>query len=303
MKVSIITTIYQAEKDLPRLLDSMMAQKSAELEFFLIDNGSPDRCGEICQEYAKKDPRFKIYALKDNIGYIRARNLGIKLVDGDYIGFCDSDDFLEPNGYDRAVEKIKKVDCDFYLTSYRTITNEKSELHLMPFKTGLYSESRIQDMISPQVFGFLPGRGFLHGFAWKQIIRRSIIMENGFSFMEVLKPYEDQLFNADIIGKCDKVYVDDTVIYDYVINQESITAQLYANFDPEAERDRILLLYSEKDKRTRNKLEQTANCNQCFHAIYSSILTMTKCQEMIGLTAKKIRELYKHQKIRQIIVG
>ena len=98
MKISIITTVYKAEQDLPRLLDSMMAQKSPGLEFFLIDNGSPDRCGEICREYAKKDPRFTVYTLKENIGYIRARNLGIKVCDGDYVGFCDSDDYLEPGG-------------------------------------------------------------------------------------------------------------------------------------------------------------------------------------------------------------
>ena len=58
MKISIITTIYKAERDLPRLLESMMAQESSELEFFLIDNGSPDKCGEICEEYKRKDKRF-----------------------------------------------------------------------------------------------------------------------------------------------------------------------------------------------------------------------------------------------------
>ena len=94
MKISIITTVYKAEQDLPRLLDSMMAQKAPELEFFLIDNGSPDRCGEICREYAEKDPRFTVYTLEENIGYIRARNLGLEVCDGDYVGFCDSDDFL-----------------------------------------------------------------------------------------------------------------------------------------------------------------------------------------------------------------
>ena len=70
MKISIITTIYKAEKELPRLLDSMMAQKSSELEFFLIDNGSPDKCGEICRDYAKRHGRFKTFTIKDNIGHI-----------------------------------------------------------------------------------------------------------------------------------------------------------------------------------------------------------------------------------------
>ena len=106
MKVSIVTTIYKAEKDLPRLLDSMMALKSPKLEFFLIDNGSPDRCGEICAEYAKKDNRFFVRTLEENIGYIRARMLGVQECHGDYVGFCDSDDHLEPGGYDHAIREI-----------------------------------------------------------------------------------------------------------------------------------------------------------------------------------------------------
>ena len=83
MRISIVTTIYKAEKDLPRLLDSMMALRNPDLEFYLIDNGSPDRCGEICAEYARKDSRFFVLTLKENIGYIRARMLGLKECHGD----------------------------------------------------------------------------------------------------------------------------------------------------------------------------------------------------------------------------
>ena len=108
MRISIVTTIYKAEKDLPRLLESMMSLKSPDLEFFLIDNGSPDRCGEICKEYAKKDDRFFVRTLEDNIGYIRARMLGIRECHGDYVGFCDSDDYLEPDGYDHAFQVISQ---------------------------------------------------------------------------------------------------------------------------------------------------------------------------------------------------
>ena len=83
MKVCIITTVYNAAEDLPRLLNSMMAQKSSELEFFLIDNGSTDNSRSICEEYAKLDNRFKIFIIKENVGYICARNIGIKEVTAD----------------------------------------------------------------------------------------------------------------------------------------------------------------------------------------------------------------------------
>ncbi|MGN0550978.1 MAG: glycosyltransferase family 2 protein [Acutalibacteraceae bacterium] len=276
MKISIITTIYKAEKDLPRLLESMMAQKSPELEFFLIDNGSPDNCGEVCNEYAKKDSRFTVYTLKDNIGYIRARNLGIQKCSGDYVGFCDSDDYLENGGYDRAIEKIYETQCDLYLTSYRTIFTKREEINLLPYECGLYKNQQVQTVIRPQAFGRLPGKGVLHGFAWKQIFRKSIILDNRFEFMPELQPYEDQLFNTDIIGKCNSVYVDDNVIYNYIVNEQSITAKLLADFDSSAEWGRIALLYKEKLKRAKNQAEIEANCNESLEKIYEYLLNLAK---------------------------
>jgi glycosyltransferase involved in cell wall biosynthesis len=281
----------------------MMAQESSELEFFLIDNGSPDRCGEICAEYAKKDRRFKIFTIAENVGYIKARNIGIHEVDADYIGFCDSDDYLEPKGYDRAIEKIRETDCDLYLAAFRTVSENKKFENYLPYKTGLYVGDKVQEIIRPQTFGRLPGRGVLHGFAWKQIVRRSIITENGFFFMEELKPYEDQLFNTDIIGECESVYVDDSFIYNYVVNETSITAQLRSDFDPMAESSRILRLYSEKKKRVKLNLDIEANCNESLEMIYECILTMVKQKFSIIKVAKQIRCFFGNNDTREIIHG
>lgn len=276
MKLSIITTVYKAENDLPRLLDSMMAQKAPELEFFLIDNGSPDRCGEICREYAKKDPRFTVYTLEENIGYIRARNLGIEVCDGDYIGFCDSDDYLEPGGYDRAVEKIKESDCDFYATAFRTLGSNWERVDLLPFAPGLYEDEAIREKLLPQLFGFLDGRFMLHGFMWKHVIRRSIVMAGGIRFYEPLKPYEDQLFNIDVMKHCRQVYVDNNAIYNYIVNEQSITAKMVENFDAEAEWQRIKGLYEQKLRRSENEAEHTALSNQALDNAYVMILNMVK---------------------------
>ena len=271
MKISIITTVYKAEKDLPRLLDSMMAQKSTELEFFLIDNGSPDRCGEICREYAKKDPRFTLFTIKENIGYIRARNVGIQECSGDYIGFCDSDDYLEPEGYDRAVERILQTQCDFYATAWRTICSSSTD-NLLPFPAGTYPG---QDIL-PQAFGPIDGKGMLHGFAWKHIYRRSIVLKEGVTFIEELKPYEDQIFNIDVLKHCGRVCIDDHVMYNYIVNPESITAQMAQNFDAEGEWKRICALYAEKAARAESPIHTEALCNQTLHFIYSLTLGMAK---------------------------
>lgn len=303
MKISIITTVYNAESTLPRLLDSMVAHKSPVLEFFLIDNGSQDGSNEICREYVKKDRRFKIYSLNDNIGYIRARNLGLKLVDGEHVGFCDSDDFLEPGGYDRAVEVIVKTQCDFYLAAYNIVSGETVVKCRPPYKAGLYQSDDVQETILPQTFGPLPNRGCLHGFAWKQIIRSRIVRENNFSFLESLQPYEDQLFNTDVIRKCRTVYVDDSVLYNYVANQESITARQVADFDPEHERERIVSLYAEKKKRVLRAIEREACCNQSLVGIYSCILMIVKQSSGIIDTAKTIKRLFNDNVTAEIIAG
>lgn len=291
MKLSIITTVYKAENDLPRLLESMMAQKSPELEFFLIDNGSPDRCGEICREYAAKDPRFTVYTLEENIGYIRARNLGIEVCDGDYIGFCDSDDYLEPGGYDRAIAKIKETDCDFYATAYKTIGAAGVRVDLLPFAPGLYKDADVQEQLLPQLFGYLDGRPMHHGFMWKHVLRRSIVTANSIRFYEPLKPYEDQLFNIDVMKHSRRVYIDDTILYNYIVNEQSITAKLVAHFDADAEWQRIRMLYEQKLRRCENEQEHTALCNLGVWYTYILALNMVKCKALTH--AESVRLLRK----------
>lgn len=270
MKVCIITTIYKAEKDLPRLLDSMIQQKSPELEFFLIDNGSPDRCGEIAAEYAKRDSRFSIYTIKDNMGYIRARNEGIRVCTGDYIGFCDSDDFLEPGAYDRAIERIHETDCDMYITSYRTLSGKNVIENKLPYKVGLYEGKAIKEEVLPNAFGPCNGRSELHGFMWKEIFRHNLVSD--LSFDESLKPYEDQIFNLDVIARCNRLYIDDNPIYNYIVNPESITAKMASSFDFATEYNLVHHLYEEKLKRSTDIIHRQAICTQTLGSFYSMFL-------------------------------
>ena len=278
--ISIVTTIYKAEKYLPRLLDSMMALKSPELEFFLIDNGSPDRCGEICAEYTKRDGRFFLYSLKENIGYIKARMLGIKECHGDYVGFCDSDDYLEPGGYDKAVQIIKEQDCDLYITAHKTHFEKAVRLNLPPYKKGSYEGEAIINGILPQAFGFLKGRNRLHGFMWKQIYKRSILLYNGFSLNENLKPWEDQVLNIDMIQHSERIYVDDTVIYNYFANSGSVTSSMIRDFDADGFWKNVRTLYLEKSKRAHSRIEKRANANATLYLMDLLVVSLCKDQSL-----------------------
>ena len=95
VQISIIVPIYKVEKYLVRCVESLMAQDFSSLEIILIDDGSPDRCGEICDNYAKKDTRITAYH-KPNGGLSDARNYGLERAHGEYVLFVDSDDYLEP---------------------------------------------------------------------------------------------------------------------------------------------------------------------------------------------------------------
>ncbi|OUQ56652.1 hypothetical protein B5E58_10530, partial [Tyzzerella sp. An114] len=93
-KISVIVPIYNVEKYLNRCVDSIINQTYKNLEIILVDDGSPDNCGKICDEYAKKDNRIKVVH-KENGGVSSARNVGLNIATGDYIGFVDGDDWID----------------------------------------------------------------------------------------------------------------------------------------------------------------------------------------------------------------
>ena len=105
-KLSIIVPVYKVEQYLHKCIDSILSQTFTDFELILIDDGSPDRCGEICDEYAAKDDRIIVIHQK-NRGVSAARNAGLDIARGEYIGFVDSDDWIEPEMYESML-------CDTY---------------------------------------------------------------------------------------------------------------------------------------------------------------------------------------------
>lgn len=303
MRISIVTTIYKAEKDLPRLLDSMMSLKSPDLEFFLIDNGSPDRCGEICEEYAKNDNRFFIRTLKDNIGYIRARMLGINECHGDYVGFCDSDDYLEPGGYDHAAMVLSELKCDLYITSHKVHFGDDVYVIHPPYDTGIYRDN-IKEVVLPQAFGSLKGKDRLHGFMWKHLYRKKLILESGISLIEDLKPWEDQIFNIDFLQHCHSVLVDNQVIYNYFAKSGSVTRSMIVDFDAEDFWRKTSALYVEKLSRVSTSLERLANANALMSNLDSLVVCLCKKTELSSKTvARTLRSMLGRDEIANHILS
>lgn len=116
--LSIIVPIYNVELYLPRCIDSILAQTFTDFELILIDDGSPDRCGEIMEEYAKRDSRI-ITIHQENKGVSAARNAGLSIAQGTYIGFVDPDDWIDPGMYDGIIRAMKKTGAELGFCSWR----------------------------------------------------------------------------------------------------------------------------------------------------------------------------------------
>lgn len=116
--ISIIVPVYNVRKYLHRCVDSILAQTYKNIEVLLIDDGSPDNSGEICDEYAEKDPRVRVFH-KPNGGVSSARNLGLKEAKGQYIGFVDSDDYILPKMYENLLDLIQSQGVDIAICGYQ----------------------------------------------------------------------------------------------------------------------------------------------------------------------------------------
>ena len=122
--VSIIVPVYNVEKYLSKCIDSILAQTYKNLEIILVDDGSKDNSGTICDEYSKKDKRIKIIH-KPNGGISDVRNHGLKIATGDYIGFVDSDDYIAEDMFETLVSLLEKNDADISIVSFYEYYNGK----------------------------------------------------------------------------------------------------------------------------------------------------------------------------------
>lgn len=110
-QISVIVPVYNVEQFLPKCLDSIIGQTYPNLQIILVDDGSTDGCGEICDEYARKDNRIKVIH-QENSGTVKARNSGISLATGDYLAFVDADDYLPFDAYQELSAAIESENYD-----------------------------------------------------------------------------------------------------------------------------------------------------------------------------------------------
>lgn len=139
--ISVIVPVYKVEKYLPFCMDSLLGQKYENLEIILVDDGSPDNCPVLCDEYASKDSRVRVVH-KENGGLASSRNAGLDCCKGDYIAFLDSDDFIEPETYSEMVAFSLKEDLDIVCCEISRVQNGKEIERYRFYETGTIKSGR-----------------------------------------------------------------------------------------------------------------------------------------------------------------
>lgn len=149
--VSIIVPVYKVEKYLNRCVKSLLQQTLTDIEVILVDDGSPDRCPGMCDKWTLKDKRIKVVH-KKNGGLSSARNVGLTVAQGEYVGFVDSDDDVEKTMYERLYTIIEKERVDFVISDYIRIPKEgEAYLNTLDIQGGHYNKVMIKEHIFPKL--------------------------------------------------------------------------------------------------------------------------------------------------------
>lgn len=209
-ELSIIIPVYNVEKYLRQCLDSILTQTSQNYEVILVDDGSTDESPAICDQYAKKDKRFKVIH-KKNEGVSVARNAGIDICTGEFISFVDSDDWLEPTYVSTLICQMRNADLIFFSHIVHSEDGLKSSYQLK--EKFIDNENAKEDFIL-HLFNNMLYVDF-YGYTWNKAFRRDIIMKNNIRFVSGLTFYEDEIFTNDYIMHVKKVRSISTPLYNY----------------------------------------------------------------------------------------
>lgn len=217
MLISVIVPIFNVEKYLEKCVTSICKNTYKNIEIILVDDGSTDKCGQMCEKYIKKDSRIKVIH-KENGGLSSARNAGIEVAKGDYYLFIDSDDYIDIEMIEYLVKAAEKYQSQVISGGYeridengnsklKTLLKEKEYLGVNSILEGLFVENNISIV------------------AWGKLYRKDIF-EQGIRFLEG-KNHEDNIFSMDLFEYIQSYVTISRCDYKYLIRDDSITKMAF----------------------------------------------------------------------------
>jgi len=209
-KVSVIVPVYKVETYLVRCLDSLCRQSLRDIEIVLVDDASPDRCGEICEAYAEKDARFKVIHHPENRGLGAARNTGIAHATCDYLMFVDSDDVVHEDFCRLPYECAVRRHADLVMFGYKVVSLERMRTIIKTVSDGYLPRNEAVEL-SFSGFGMV---------AWNKLYSKYLF--NGIYYPEGII-YEDTATTYKLIWKAASIYCVNEVLYSHCLRLNSLS--------------------------------------------------------------------------------
>ncbi len=222
-EISIIVPVYKAEDFLGRAVKSVQAQSFSDYELILVEDGSPDQSGALCDALAKEDSRIRVLH-KTNGGVSSARNLGMSEAKGKYFAFLDADDWFEPAFLETLHSALVQHQADSAACGHWKVFPEGGkEAEHAALPSGVYEKDAILEGIVHRLLGDRIGKGeeLLNGFIWRFLFTADIIREKQLQFEGAY--LEDELFLMEYFCHAQRLAVDDMPLYDYLQNPLSVT--------------------------------------------------------------------------------
>ena len=213
-KISIIVPIYNVELYLPRCIDSVLSQSFSDFELVLINDGSTDQSGDICDEYATKDSRIKVIH-QDNKGVSYARNRGLDVATGEYIAFVDPDDYIDGRMYEILVRKIEEVKADIAICSFAFVKNSTVMAQDSGEKCQLFNKEQALE------YYFNEKLPFDYSFLWNKLFHKNLfknIRLNSNLFVQ-----EDSEALIRFLDLCSSIVYTPDALYFYSLRCDSLS--------------------------------------------------------------------------------
>lgn len=219
--ISVIIPVYNSDKFLERCINSLLSQTLASCEFIFVNDGSTDASLSILEGFQQKDSRVKLIS-QENQGVSEARNNGLKIAQGTYIGFVDADDYVEYNFFDTLYQTAEKHHLDITVCNYFSSQDGTAFTSKAPFKEHAVYES---DTIKKDILPYFISHETINSI-WNKLYRTSLIKENAIIFPKGVALGEDGWFNSLCFAKADKVYFLSYAGYHYIDVSGSATRNI-----------------------------------------------------------------------------
>jgi glycosyltransferase involved in cell wall biosynthesis len=273
--ISVIVPVYNVAAYLPECVESILHQDHTQLEVILIDDGSTDDSGVICDRYAAEDHRVRVVHQK-NGGAAAAKNAGLRIATGEYLAFADSDDYLEPGAYSHMLELVRQSQADAAECSFRYISKTVSEDQI------LYPDRRI---LSGKDYLLQFTKGWNCALLWNKLYKRSLF--DGIFFEEGHR-IDDEYFTYQGMMNAASVICDSKVVYNYRRRRSG------AMLNPLAGEQRMLDRVDYMDKRRRNVSRRFPELKRAFDTEFlDAMVYFTEYPENTLISLEQIKKKLK----------